>query len=220
MRLRNIPGAKETVAASPRVLDEAAALALAGRWRELFPPDQPLHLEIGMGRGRFISESAAAFPDINFLGLEIREEMIMQALEKLAGSPDNLRFLWLNAARLDELFAPGEIDQIYLNFPDPWPKTRHARRRLTAPAFLSRYQLILRPGGELRFKTDNPELFHWSELNLRAGGWQIRELERDLPEERSGVITEYERRFRRQGQPICFLVAAPPLRDKQNSAAR
>lgn len=213
MRLRNIPGAKEFVAAHPLVFNEQTALLQAGHWRELFAPGQPLHLEIGMGRGRFICESAAAFPHISFLGLEIREEMVMQAIEKLddlPAPPDNLRFLWLNAAALAELFAPGELDMIYLNFPDPWPKTKHARRRLTAPSFISQYAAILKPGGCLRFKTDNQRLFHWSELNFRAAGWNILELDGDLSPERSGMITEYERRYRRLGQPIYFLAAAPP----------
>ncbi len=210
MRLRNIPAAKEFVAQSPLALDEAAALAKAGAWRFAFPNQGPLHLEIGAGRGRFLAESALASPDLNFLGLELREEMIMQALAKLASAPANLLFLWMNAARLGEVFAPGEVDLIYLNFPDPWPKARHAKRRLTAPDFLAMYGRILKPGGALRFKTDNPALFQWTELNFSAAGWQILERETDLPLARSGIVTEYESRYRRQGQPIYYIAACPP----------
>jgi len=218
MRLRKIPGAREVVAASPLVIAEADALARAGAWRQAFPKDGPLHLEIGMGRGRFLIASAACFPDINFLGLEMREEMIMQALDRLAGRPGNLLFLWLNAARLDQVFAAGEIDLIYMNFPDPWPKTRHAKRRLTAPALLRQYRQILCSGGELRFKTDNAALFHWSELNFRAEGWEIQDLDQNLPAERAVVMTEYENRYRRKGQPIYFLSARPPAESEKSAA--
>ena len=212
MRLRNIPGAKEAVAASSLVWNETAALEQRGSWQQIFPKTQALHLEIGMGRGLFITTLAKRFPDVNFLGLEIREEMVMQALERLsdavepAGS-DNLRFLWLNAARMDELFAENEVERIYINFPDPWPKSRHAKRRLTALPLLAIYRKILAPGGEFYFKTDNQPLFDWSVENFTAAGWQLDEVSYDLPLERSIAVTEYENRYRGQGQPIYGLLA-------------
>ncbi len=211
MRLRNIPGAKEFVSAHPLVFAEKAALACAGKWRQVFAQDGPIHLEVGMGRGKFILNSALAEPEINFLALEIREEMVFNTIERMETmeiQPKNLRFLWLNAELLPEIFAPGEVERIYLNFPDPWPKSRHAKRRLTSQTFLERYHKILAPQGLLRFKTDNLPLFQWSLGNFRAAGWNLQDVDLDLPEEKSGVITEYESRYRRKGQPIYFLQAS------------
>ncbi len=205
MRLRHIPGAAEAVAASPLVYDEKKASDHRGKWRELFVngADAPLHLEIGMGRGRFLLAKALAEPNVDFLGLELRAEMIMEALERTEEPPANLRFLWLNAALLTELFAPGEIDRIYLNFPDPWPKSRHAKRRLTAESFLRQYEQILAEDGELCFKTDNADLFRWSLWSFQEAGWQEISSTTDQPWEEAGVISEYETRYRRKGIPIC-----------------
>ena len=203
MRLRHIPGAAEAVAASPFVLDEKEGQEHRGHWRELFGNDAPLHLEIGMGRGMFILAQAAANPDIDFIGLELREEMIMEALERVEAIPVNLRFLWVNAGVLPELFAPGEVDRIYLNFPDPWPKSRHAKRRLTAGSFLQQYADILSADGILRFKTDNADLFHWSRNSFSENGWEELSCTFDQPREEAGIISEYETRYRRKGIPIC-----------------
>ncbi len=203
MRLRHIPGAAEAVAASPFVLDEKEGQEHRGHWRELFGNDAPLHLEIGMGRGMFILAQAAANPDIDFIGLELREEMIMEALERVEDIPVNLRFLWVNAGVLPELFAPGEVDRIYLNFPDPWPKSRHAKRRLTAESFLQQYAAILSADGILRFKTDNADLFHWSRNSFSENDWEELSCTFDQPREEAGIISEYETRYRRKGIPIC-----------------
>ena len=203
MRLRHIPGAAEAVAASPLVYSEKTAPGYKGHWRELFGNDAPLHLEIGMGRGKFILAQALAQPDIDFIGLELREEMIMEALEKVEDIPANLRFLWVNAGLLPELFAEGEVDKIYLNFPDPWPKSRHAKRRLTAASFLEMYEHILADEGILRFKTDNEDLFRWSVWSFSESGWQEVSVTYDQPWEEAGIISEYETRYRRKGQPIC-----------------
>ena len=217
MRLRNIPGAQAVVAASPLVLREPDALPFRGRWQEAFPVARPLHLEIGMGRGLFITTLAAQTPDVNYLGLEQQDEMIFKTLGRLAADapPDNLRFLWLNAVSLRELFAPAEVDRIYLNFPDPWPKRRHAGRRLTAPPMLRAYREILSPRGELRFKTDNEALFDWSLENFQMDGWQLSTVSRDLSVEQSGVLTEYENRFRGHGQPIFGLTARCPAAEEE-----
>lgn len=209
MRLRNIPGAQQIVRASDLVWDEMAALAQRGHWGEVFSTPQPLHLEIGMGRGLFISTLARVHPEINFLGLELREEMVMQTIQRLEedSPPANLRFLWLNAARLDELFIPGEVEHIYINFPDPWPKSRHAKRRLTALPMLAKYKDILAQQGQLNFKTDNFMLFDWSIKNFQQTGWLLEHITYDLPIEQSQVMTEYERRYRNHNIPICSLTA-------------
>lgn len=204
MRLRHIPEAAEKVRASELVFDDKQALAIKGKWQEKFVAEQPLHLEIGMGRGRFIMASALAQPELNFLGLEIREEMIMQALDLLSEVPANIRYLWLNAGLLKEIFAPGEVERIYLNFPDPWPKNRHAQRRLTAEYYLDQFREVLDDAGTLRFKTDNRDLFDWSCRSFSNNGWELVERSFDLPLENTGVVTEYENRYRRNGQPIFF----------------
>lgn len=207
MRLRHIPAAREFVAQHPLALDEEQALACRGQWSRVFGRVAPLQLEIGMGRGRFLTALAQQRPEINFLGLELREEVLMQAIRRLEEIPPNLRFLQLDAALLTEVFAPGEIDRLYLNFPDPWPKARHAKRRLTAPAFVRRYHLILANGGQLLFKTDNQALFDWSLPNFEPAGLTVAEVSADLPLENTLVCTEYEARYRRLGQPIYFIRA-------------
>ena len=204
MRLRHIPGAAETISAHEMVFTYDEAIKNNGSWSKVYPAVQPLHLEIGMGRGKFVFASANVYPKINFLGLEIREAVIYTALEREVIIPKNCRFLWMDAANLNEVFDQGEIDQIYLNFSDPWPKARHAKRRLTAPTYLEQYQKILKPSGSIRFKTDNEQLFDWSNISFEENGWQAIEISRDLPIEESGIISEYETRFRRMGQPIFF----------------
>jgi len=207
MRLRKIPGALEFVTQHDDVLNEIQAAGYVGKWNTLFGAEQPLYLEIGMGRGRFIITSARQNPNINYLGLELREEIIMQAIERMPAALPNLRFLHMNAAALPELFGKEEVDRIYLHFSDPWPKARHAKRRLTAMPFLEQYLQILKPQGELYFKTDNADLFVWSVENIVAAGFVLLEREDNLPEERTGIQTEYESRFRKKGVPIHFLRA-------------
>ena len=204
MRLRHIPGAADIVRSCQAVFDEKEAPDVRGRWQETFGNTHPIHLEIGMGRGRFLLASAASYPKLNFIGLEIREEMIMQALERTEKLPPNISFLWLNAELLSEVFAHQEIAHIYLNFPDPWPKNRHAKRRLTAEPYLKRYSEILDSCGTVRFKTDKQDLFTWSQESFAASGWELLNLSDDLPLVDSGIISEYETRYRRLGQPIFF----------------
>ena len=209
MRLRHDPAAVPFVAAHDRVLREENAPAYRGKWRSLFQREQdaPLHLEIGIGRGRFILNTSLAQPDVCFLGLELRAEMVMQAIGRVKELPPNLYLLQLNAQLLPELFAPREIDVIYINFPDPWPKNKHAKRRLTSPDFLQIYRQVLSESGEIRFKTDNRDLFEWSLLNFEQYGFELSRTDRGLAEEDSGVISEYEKRFRTKGQPIYYACA-------------
>ncbi|MCL2496479.1 MAG: tRNA (guanosine(46)-N7)-methyltransferase TrmB [Clostridiales bacterium] len=205
MRLRRIPEAMARVHGHPLVITETQAMTMAGCWRRHFGADNPLHLEIGMGRGLFLTRAAAAHTRHNYVGLERRAEPIDSALERLtAPYPANLRLLHADAALLTRIFAPGELDVIYLHFPDPWPKSRHAKRRLTAPAFLSQYQQILQPAGVLIFKTDGAAFYQWSCANFKQAGWQLARSGEDWPLTDGEIISGYEQRFRALGQPVCY----------------
>ncbi|MCL2678645.1 MAG: tRNA (guanosine(46)-N7)-methyltransferase TrmB [Clostridiales bacterium] len=200
MRLRRQPQAKIAVQASPLVLPDP--LALRGKWRGLLGP-APLRLEIGMGRGRFITAQALSDPQSSYLGLDFREEMVFLALSRLQGhEPANLRFLWCNAALLPEIFAPGELDGLYLNFPDPWPKARHAKRRLTHELFWRQYAQVLAEGGEIRLRTDARDFFEWSLESLRGGPFALLQADYDAPLPEAGEASEYEERYRALGQSI------------------
>ena len=198
MRLRNIPGADEVIASSPYCVQDAASLA--GNWQSIFPQKQPLHIEIGMGKGQFIMDMTKAHPDINYLGIEKYTSVLLRAVQKMEAeeSPiDSLRFLCFNAEDIAEIFAPGEVDRIYLNFSDPWPKDRHAKRRLTSSAFLDRYDKILKKGGHIEFKTDNRDLFDFSVEEIENSSiWQIDAKTYDLHQDASmnagNIMTEYE----------------------------
>lgn len=206
MRLRNIPGAREAVAASPYCVQDVHAYR--GRWRELFPGKRHLYLEIGCGKGRFLIETAQRYPEDAFLGMERFSTVLYKALKKLPDpAPENLRFLLLDAEILTEVFAPGEVDGIYLNFSDPWPKERHRERRLTSAAFLRRYREILSADAEIAFKTDNRGLFDFSLEEAERAGFHIVRKTFDLHAEeemrRDNVMTEYEERFVSAGKPVC-----------------
>ncbi len=196
MRLRNIRGAKEAIAASPYVVQDAQQYR--GRWNEFFGNCHPLHIEIGMGKGQFITSLAQKNPGINYIGIELYESVLIRAVTKreAIGECPNLIFLRYGAEHLEGVFAPGEVERIYLNFSDPWPKERHAKRRLTSKEFLLRYVKFLQSTGRIEFKTDNRALFDFS-LN------QAEDME-------GNIMTEYEERFSALGNPIHRLVAFPP----------
>lgn len=181
MRLRNVRGAREALAESRYV--EAEPEAHRGAWRVVFGNENPIHMEIGMGKGKFLLELALLHPDINYIGVEMYASVLIRAVQKLDDMPEipNLRFLNVPAEALEAMFAPGEVERIYLNFSDPWPKARHAKRRLTSPVFLKRYEGILREGGLLEFKTDNRDLFEYSLESVEAGGWTVLISTFDLP---------------------------------------
>ena len=212
MRLRNIPGADEAIAQSPYCIQDAAAYA--GKWYTLFPQKAPLHIEIGMGKGQFIMGMAKAHTDINYIGIEKYTSVLLRAVQKMEAEEtplDTLRFLCFNAEDIAEIFAPGEVDRIYLNFSDPWPKDRHAKRRLTSSAFLDRYDQILAKGGHIEFKTDNRDLFDFSVEEINASStWQIQALTYDLHNDTSmnagNIMTEYEEKFSSIGNPICKMI--------------
>ncbi len=209
MRLRHIPGSEETVAESPYVISDPASVK--GKASAIFGNAAPVKIEIGCGKGRFITGLAAADPASDYIGIERYSSVLLYALKKLEENDiHNLRFICADACGLDDYFAPGEVDEIYLNFPDPWPKDRHAGRRLTSPGFLARYRTILKKEGRLEFKTDDRDLFDYSLSALRDCGWNILSSTTDMyaggaPE--GNIATEYEIRFLSQGIPICCLSA-------------
>lgn len=177
-----------------------------GRMEDIFGRKAPLHLELGMGKGDFILAMAARYPEINFIGVERNMTIQYIAAKKNAAAPlPNLRFLPLDAQGLDLYFRPGEVQRIYLNFSDPWPKSRHARRRLTHVDMLRIYQKVLAPAGEIHFKTDGKPLFEFSLTQFLEAGMSIGKITRDLHNSgiEENIMTEYERRFAALGEPIC-----------------
>lgn len=209
MRLRNIPGAKEEMLVNPFVVQEPETKK--GLWKqEVFGNDRPLHLEIGCGKGRFLSEMAETNPGVNYLGIEKFSSVLLRALEKRAAmDADNLYYLRYDAEGLTEIFGDREVDRIYLNFSDPWPKARHWKRRLTSTEFLKRYDMVLAPGGTIEFKTDNEGLFDFSLESAEEAGWKILVMTRDLyrsPYAEGNVLTEYEDRFATLGKPIFKMI--------------
>lgn len=210
MRLRHIQGAEKSIAASPYVIREPEQYK--GAWNNLFGSSRPIHLEVGMGKGRFIMELAAGHPDINYIGIERYSSVLLRALEKRQSLElDNLYFMCIDAKSLGDMFAPGEVDRIYLNFSDPWPKDRHAKRRLTSPEFMAVYSRVLSAGGTLEFKTDNRGLFEYSLESIPAAGWSLTSVIYDYHHSglaTDNVMTEYEMKFSAQGNPIHKLTAS------------
>lgn len=212
MRLRNVPGAKEEMLVNPFVVQEPASKK--GAWAEVFGTKRPLMLEIGTGKGQFITTLAGQNPDVNFIGIEKMSSVLIRALQKRAEQEiDNLYFLRMDAEEVVNTFDKGEVAKIYLNFSDPWPKDRHHKRRLTSREFLARYEQILAEDGIVEFKTDNVGLFDFSLEEIEAAGWTLLACTRDLHHDTSmnggNVMTEYEERFSSMGNPICKLICAP-----------
>ncbi len=206
MRLRNIPGSQKIVDESPLVIKEAEKTR--GLWKELFGNDHPVHIEVGMGKGKFLMTLAASHPDINYVGIERYTSVLLRALQKIEENPlPNLVFVCMDAADLEQIFAEGEVAKIYLNFSDPWPKDRHAKRRLPSREFLMRYDRILEKNGRIEFKTDNRALFDFAVGELGPAGWQAERISYDLHSDkelmRDNVMTEYEEKFSSVGNPIC-----------------
>lgn len=209
MRLRNIPGAEEAILNSEYCIKNPEEQK--GHWQDCFDKVQPLHIEIGMGKGRFIMDMAALHPDINYIGIERYSSVLLRALQKMELNPlPNIKFICMDAADIAEVFAKDEVDRIYLNFSDPWPKDRHAKRRLTSTRFLERYNNILTPEGRVMFKTDNKDLFDFSLEQVEEAGWILENHTYDLHHSEyneGNVMTEYEEKFSAKGNPICRLVA-------------
>ena len=204
MRLRNKPWAKDALAAHPEMVIQDPA-QWKGRWHERFGNNNPIHIEIGSGKGQFVSGMARQNPNINYIGIEIQESVLVVALEKaLAADVPNLQLLHVNGGQVTDYFEDGEVDQIYLNFSDPWPKKRHAKRRLTHESFLVGYEKVLPPFGELHFKTDNHGLFEYSLASFSQFGLVLKQVWLDLHQVDfpGNVMTEYEEKFSAKGHPI------------------
>ena len=209
--MRNITGSREAIAASPYVVPEAIQAQCPDKWHEIFGNDRPLHIEIGMGKGKFIHTMAKEHPDINYVGIEKYSSVLLRAIQKMeAEELPNLKFLRMEAENITNVFGAGEVERIYLNFSDPWPKDRHAKRRLPSREFLARYDVILKEGGRLEFKTDNRGLFDFAVEELEPAGWKAEAVTYDLHSDekmmRGNVMTEYEERFSAMGNPICKYV--------------
>ena len=215
MRLRNIPGAEEALANSRYVIKQPETYR--GKFKEqIFQNENPIRIEIGMGKGKFLLAMAQQNPDINYIGIELYSSVLLRAVQKMEelekenNVPGNIRFLCVDARKLGEIFAAEEIDRIYLNFSDPWPKARHAKRRLTSREFLARYDQILVQDGKVEFKTDNKELFEFSLEEVEEAGWNLEASTFDLHHNeemvQGNVMTEYEEKFSSMGNPICKMV--------------
>lgn len=213
MRLRNIPGADDAIMNHPAAIKNE--IACKGNWSRVFENENPIHIEIGMGKGQFIMNLAKQNPDKNYIGIERYSSVLLRALEKYDSAefeqPENVRFICMDAYQLPEVFGQGEVEKIYLNFSDPWPKARHARRRLTSTRFLEQYEKVLPENGIVEFKTDNRSLFEFSLEQVEEAGWKLQahtfDLHRDEVMNIGNVMTEYEEKFLSMGNPIHKLVA-------------
>lgn len=214
MRVKHKKWAVPLMEAHPEMMTMDPA-SFKGRWQERFAKPQPLQVEVGMGKGQFIIGMAKAHPEINFIGLEIESTVAAIALKNaLPEQLPNLTLVRGDGAGLDTYFEDGSIDRLYLNFSDPWPKTRHEKRRLTYKTFLANYQQVVKPGGGLEFKTDNQGLFEYSLTSLNNFGMIFDGVWLNLhesPENEGNVETEYEQRFASLGQSIYKLKAHFPV---------
>lgn len=210
MRLRHIPGAEETIANSPYVIQKPESHR--GAFRSIFGNNYPIEIEVGMGKGRFIMELARQNPEINFIGIERYPSVLLRALQKREEIVlDNIYFMCIDASILPEIFAPEEVNRIFLNFSDPWPKDRHAKRRLTSPEFMKVYDQVLTAEGVVEFKTDNRGLFDYSLESIPEAGWKVNAHTFDLHHSDmavGNVMTEYETKFSQMGNSICKLIAS------------
>ena len=208
MRLRNVRGAREKIAADEYTVQEPKENK--GRWHEFFENDNPIHIEVGMGKGKFIMELAERNPEINYVGIEKFSSVLVRALQKMEEKQlTNLVFIRMDAEEIEEVFEKEEVAQIYLNFSDPWPKDRHAKRRLTSTRFLARYENILKKDGNVIFKTDNRDLFDFSLEQTKEAEWVIENYTYDLHNSEyneGNVMTEYEEKFSKEGKPINRMV--------------
>jgi tRNA (guanine-N7-)-methyltransferase len=205
MRVRRQPGIEKKLRKMPGLVLEDAEF-LRGKWQKYFGNNKPLYVELGMGKGNFITTMARQRQDINFIGVERVPEIIHKAGKKEITGLSNLYFLQLDVAQLAEYFAPREIERIYLNFSDPWPKKRHEKRRLTNPFFLKIYKTLLKnKKGSIHFKTDSIDFFEYSLEQFVKEGFSLQKISYDLHHSgfAENVLTEYEAKFMKKGYPIC-----------------
>lgn len=211
MRLRGRKGIREALEAQPDLIILNPE-AYKGKWREVFGNDKPIHVELGMGKGRFISQLSSLNPDTNYIGVDMYDELLRRAAEKAqlsreenGGTLANLKLALFNIEKIEHIFDTDELERIYLNFSDPWPKKRHARRRLTHSGFVRKYIEVLNDLGEIHFKTDSRSLFEFSLNSFADMGLQMRNISLDLHAEGARtdlVMTEYETKFYEKGVNI------------------
>ncbi len=201
MRLKHIKDAEIDILKSKYYINNPENYK--GKFNSLFKNDNPIHLEIGMGKGNFIIGMALKYPDINFIGLEKFDSVLVKATKKLENLDiPNLRLIWYDAANIDDIFDK-EIDTLYLNFSDPWPKKRHAKRRLTHESFLKKYEIIFKNSNNIIMKTDNRKLFEYSIKSFTDYGYKIEDISLDLHQDEVDIIeTEYEHKFVEKGNTI------------------
>lgn len=209
MRLRHIPGSEQEISESPYVIQHPERQR--GSFNGFFGNDNPIEIEIGMGKGKFIMELARMNPAVNYIGIERYPSVLLRALQKRSAMElNNIYFMCVDARNLAAIFGLGEVNRIFLNFSDPWPKERHAKRRLTSPEFMQVYDQILKPDGVVEFKTDNRELFDYSLAAISQTGWKVTAHSFDLHHSEmaeGNVMTEYEAKFSAKGNPIFKLIA-------------
>lgn len=211
MRLRNVPGSREAIADSVMTVNEPEQFK--GKWKEVFGNNHPIRIEIGMGKGKFLTQLATENPETNYIGIEKYSSVLIRAVEKCEELDlNNLKFIRMEAEYICDVFSEEEIDRIYLNFSDPWPKDRHAKRRLTSKQFFERYDKILKKEGIVEFKTDNDLLFQFSLEQVPEAEWRIEKYTWDLHADtemvKGNVMTEYETKFSQLGNPIHKLIAS------------
>ena len=201
MRLKHIKNADIDIKKSSYYIDNPSEYK--GKYNKLFGNSNPIHLEIGMGKGDFIIGMAKKYPDINFIGMEKFDSVLVKATKKLEGTQlPNLKLLWFDADKVEEVFDK-EIDTLYLNFSDPWPKKKHAKRRLTHESFLKKYDNIFKKGNNIIMKTDNRKLFEYSVKSMTDYGYKIEDISLDLHSDEVDIVeTEYEKKFVAKGNVI------------------
>lgn len=205
MRLRNVKNKEEILNASPYLVRNPEENI--GKWKEVFGNDKPIYIEIGMGKGKFIIENALKYPEINFIGIEKFDSVLARSLPKIPEGLDNLLIIRMDALNIEKVFSK-EIDRIYLNFSDPWPKARHHLRRLSSRVFLEKYDLIFKGDREIHQKTDNQGLYIYSLMSYSENGYVLSDISFDLHKDKEDIITtEYEDKFSRKGMPIYSVVA-------------
>ena len=205
MRLRNVKGASEVINNSPFIIKDYKNYK--GKYNALFDNNNPIRIEIGMGKGDFIIGMAKNNPDINFIGIEKYDSVLVRAIEKIDEDITNLKLIRMDATEIDEVFDK-EVDTIYLNFSDPWPKKRHANRRLTSTNFLKKYDNIFKNDKTIVMKTDNRKLFEFSLIEFSSYGYKIEDISLDLHKDNTedNIETEYEKKFSSLGYPIYKVV--------------
>ena len=205
MRLRNVKNKEEILGASPYLVKNPEENI--GKWNEVFGNDKPIYIEIGMGKGKFIIENALRYPDINFIGIEKFDSVLARSLPKIPEGLDNLLIIRMDALNIENIFSK-EIDRIYLNFSDPWPKARHHLRRLSSKVFLEKYEKIFKGEPEIHQKTDNQGLYIYSLMSYSENGYVLSDITFDLHKDKEDIITtEYEDKFSSKGMPIYSVVA-------------